>query len=153
MGVENIFNIEITKEDTMKKLIILLMLTVTQQVLAEGPVGQWKTIDDETKKAKSIVEVYQKADGTMAGKVLKLLQNPGAVCKKCDGAKKDKPIEGMEVLWGLKKDGDKWTGGTILDPKKGKTYRAEIKVTDGGKTLKVTGKVLMFSRSQLWHKQ
>ncbi|MBS9782092.1 MAG: DUF2147 domain-containing protein [Gammaproteobacteria bacterium] len=136
----------------MKKLMMFLLLGASQSVFAGGPIGQWKTIDDETKQAKSIVEVYQKADGTVAGKVLKLLQKPGAVCKKCDGAKKNQPIEGMEILWGLKKEGDKWTSGTILDPKKGKTYRAEIKVIDGGKTLKVTGKVLMFSRSQLWHK-
>ncbi len=137
----------------MKKLILFVLLIFGQQVFAgDSPVGQWKTIDDESKQAKSIVEIYQKSDGTIAGKVIRLLKKPSAVCKKCDGTKKNQPIEGMDILWGLKQKGDKWTDGTILDPAKGKTYRAEIKVIDGGKTLKVTGKVLMFGRSQLWHK-
>ncbi len=98
------------------------------------------------------MEIYQNADGTLAGKVIKLLKKPGALCEKCDGNRKNKPIEGMMVLWGLKEKGDKWSDGTILDPAKGKTYRSEIKLIDGGKSLKVTGKLFVFSRSQIWHK-
>lgn len=135
----------------MKKYLTLVALLFCTPMFA-GPVGKWKTIDDESKKAKSIVEIYQAKDGTLEGKVFKLLQKPGAVCKKCEGKNKGKPIEGMVILWGLKKDGDRWTAGTILDPAKGKTYAADIEVIDGGKALKVTGKLFVFSRSQIWKK-
>ena len=37
-------------------------------------------------------------------------------CKECKGDRKDKPIIGMTILWGLKQDGDEWNGGEILDP-------------------------------------
>ncbi len=137
----------------MKKIILIVLFAITQPLFAaDSPVGQWRSIDDETKEAKSIIKIYQQADGTVAGKVVKLLQKSGALCKKCTGKNKDKPIEGMEILWGLKENGDRWTSGTILDPKKGKTYRAEVQVINKGRSLKVTGKVLLFSRSQVWQK-
>ncbi len=61
------------------------------------------------------------------------------VCKKCDGERKNKPIEGMTIMWGLKKDGDEWSGGQILDPSKGKIYKVTIKLIDGGNKLDVHG--------------
>ncbi len=137
----------------MKKIILVALLAMTQSLFsAESPVGKWKSIDDETKEAKSIIKIYQEPDGTVAGKVIKLLQKPGALCEKCKGADKNKPIEGMKILWGLKDAGDSWDSGTILDPKKGKTYRAEIKVINKGRALKVTGKFLFISRSQVWQR-
>jgi uncharacterized protein (DUF2147 family) len=61
----------------------------------------------------------------------------------------------MTILWGLKQDGNEYTGGQILDPKNGKTYRAKMKLTDGGKKLEVRGfiGVSMFGRSQTWIRQ
>ena len=41
------------------------------------PVGVWKTIDDESGKAKSHVKIYER-NGKLYGKVTKLLLNPGA---------------------------------------------------------------------------
>ena len=73
-----------------------------------SPVGRWKTIDDETGKVKSIVEVTE-VNGTLQGKVVEILHSdrgPNPVCDKCDGANKNKPVKGMTILWGLKKDGD-----------------------------------------------
>ena len=57
--------------------------------------------------------------------------DPAHLCKACEGERKDKPIIGMNFLWGLKKDGDQYAGGEILDPKNGKIYRAKMKLIDG----------------------
>src|SRR3546814_2729399 len=69
------------------------------------PVGTWKTIDDATGKAKSLVTIRDD-DGTLHGKVVKLFNpfKPNPTCEKCEGKRKDQPIMGMEILWGLKKD-------------------------------------------------
>ncbi len=38
------------------------------------------------------------------------------------------------ILWGLKKQGDEYEGGAILDPESDKVYRAKMKLDgDGGK--------------------
>jgi uncharacterized protein (DUF2147 family) len=54
----------------------------------------------------------------------------------------------MVVLWGLKKDGNEWSGGKILDPKKGKIYRAKMWIEDGD--LMVRGYLGPFFRTQTW---
>ena len=56
----------------MKNLSLLIVLLFSMSTYAqEAIVGKWKTIDDETNKAKSIVEIFEK-DGVLYGKIEKL---------------------------------------------------------------------------------
>jgi len=117
---------------------------------ANSPVGTWKTIDDETKKVKSIVEIYEK-NGVVFGKIVKLIgESQDTKCDKCKGSKFNKPIVGMVFVWGMKKDGDKYEDGKILDPKNGKTYTCKMWIEDGN--LKVRGYIGFFYRTQTWYK-
>lgn len=57
-------------------------------------------------------------------------------------------------MWGLKQEGDnEWGGGSILDPKSGKIYRA--KITAQGNKLLVRGYlgISLLGRTQVWKKQ
>jgi len=115
---------------------------------------KWKNIDDETGKAKSIIEVYEQ-NGKIYGKILESLKPGGAkgeVCDKCEGADKGKPIIGLVIVKGLTADGDQYTGGTITDPNKGKTYKCKMKVIEGGKKLQVSGCISFLCRKQIWLK-
>ena len=120
-----------------------------------SPVGLWKTIDDKTGKERSVVRIAEN-NGVFEGKVEKIFDqpddDPSHLCKKCEGERKDKPIIGMTFLWGLKKDGDQYGGGEILDPKNGKIYRAKMQLTEGGRKLEVRGYIglSLFGRSQTW---
>lgn len=137
----------------------LLTTCVSLTLWAQSsPVGRWTTIDDETKKPKSIVEIFEK-DGMLYGKIEKLFrpetedQNPK--CDKCSGDKKDQPIIGMQILNGLKKDSDiKWSGGEILDPKNGKTYSCKIELIEEGKKLQLRGYIgfSLLGRTQVWER-
>jgi len=127
---------------------------------AEGdlsPVGRWKTIDDSTKQAKSIVNIWQKGD-TAYGTVDTIFPQPGKpadpICTNCEGYSKNKPIKGMTILWGLTKDDDEWSGGRILDPENGKTYKCYVEVIDGGRRLKVRGYIglSLIGRTQYWER-
>ncbi|MGQ3467927.1 DUF2147 domain-containing protein, partial [Xanthomonas campestris] len=89
---------------TFKTLIVALPLAAASLLAqaADSPVGRWKTIDDETGKPKSVVQIEQAANGTLSGKVVEILQSnhgPNPTCDKCDGALKGKPIKGMTILW------------------------------------------------------
>jgi uncharacterized protein (DUF2147 family) len=66
-----------------------------------------------------------------------------------DDPRKDQPTLGMEIIKGLEPDGDSYSGGTILDPKKGKEYKC--KITREGDILKMKGSILFFYRTQTWH--
>lgn len=115
--------------------------------------GKWKTIDDETGQAKSIVEVFKKSNGQYYGKITQLLAKPeNETCVKCTDDRKNKPLIGLEIIRGLKKSGNEFTGGTITDPKTGKTYKCTI--TRAGNKLNVRGYVgfSLIGRTQTWHK-
>jgi uncharacterized protein (DUF2147 family) len=120
------------------------------------PVGKWHSIDDKTKEVKSEISITE-SDGVLSGKVTKLLRKDAkqdAVCEECKGALKDKPILGLEIIHGAKKEAneDVWTGGKILDPENGKEYRLKMTPEDGGKKLAVRGYIgsPVFGRSQTW---
>lgn len=136
----------------MKLIVVLLAILPVAAFAQSSPVGRWKTIDDETGKVKSIVEIQKMTNGTLQGKVVDVLQSdrgPNPKCDKCSGANKGKPVEGMTILWGLKESGNTWAGGTILDPAKGKTYKSKAKMIDANK-LGVSGCLAFICREQTW---
>ena len=137
------------------KKIIFSLVAVFFSVLSYAQIeGKWKTIDDETGKPKSIVEIFKKSDGKYYGKVIQLLIKPADPnCSGCKDDRKDKPILGMEVIRGLSKDGSEFTKGTITDHKNGKTYKCTIK-KEGEDKLNVRGYIgfSALGRSQTWYK-
>jgi uncharacterized protein (DUF2147 family) len=141
------------------KFIATLLLLLPLAAFAQNtPVGKWRTIDDKTGKVKSIVEIYDAGDGTIAGKVLQVLNSdkgPHPLCDACKGSNHNKPVEGMVITWGLKKEGGSWEDGKILDPKNGKIYSAKMTPVDGGKKLEVRGYLgfSLLGRSQTWQRE
>ena len=135
----------------MKKIIFAFVALFFATLSYAQIEGKWKTIDDETGKPKSIVEIFKKTDGKYYGKITQLLIKPeNANCVKCKDDRKNKPLIGLEIIRGLVKDGNEFTGGTITNPKDGKTYKTEI-VRDEN-TLKV--KAIVFGiavKTQTWH--
>ena len=133
-------------------LWLCLLAGVVLSADLSSPLGDWKTIDDETGKVKSIVTIWEE-NGRLYGKVKEILDpNASRTCRNCEGELKDAPIEGMRILWDLQKEGDEWTKGTIFDPAKGKEYRSSLRLTEGGHKLEVTGHLFVFSRSQTWER-
>ena len=135
-----------------------LMVASNFAAAAGSPVGTWRSIDDKTKQERSIIRVTEE-NGEFKGAVEKIFDQPGDdpahLCKECNGERQDKPIVGMTILWGLKKDGDIWAGGKILDPKNGKIYRCKMTLSEDGKTLNVRGfiGISLIGRTQTWHRE
>jgi len=119
------------------------------------PAGLWKTIDDHTKKERSLIRITDVA-GVLTGRIEKSLDpdsKPGEVCDKCTDEHKDKPLLGMALIRNTKQNSsDKaiWDGGDITDPDNGKVYRLRLKPLDGGKLLEVRGYIGPFYRNQTW---
>lgn len=138
----------------MKKLIFSLAAVLFSFMSYAQIVGTWKTIDDETGKAKSIMRIYKKTDGKYYGEIKELLIKPeNETCVKCTGKLKDKPLVGLEILQKLAIDGDGWSGGTITDPANGKTYKCKAVINADG-NLEVRGYVgfSLLGRTQTWIK-
>ncbi len=118
-------------------------------------IGQWKTIDDNTGKERSIVEISKKGE-KYYGTIVKLFREPGddpdPICDECD---KDDPrfnqkVVGMEIIKDMEFDPDDnvYEDGNILDPENGSVYDCMLWVEDGN--LKVRGYILFLYRTQTW---
>ncbi len=114
--------------------------------------GNWVTIDDETGVEKSIIKLYIE-NNTLYGRIETLLleEDQGQLCTNCSGSELNQPIEGLIILKGLTRDGEQWTGGTILDPANGKEYQCTLTL-NGTSELNVRGFIgfSFIGRTQRW---
>lgn len=137
-----------------KNILLIFILFLYFNSYSQSILGKWKTIDDETGKERSIVEIYQ-VEGNIYAKIDKLLEKSeeNKVCENCEGANKNKPLKGMIIINGLTKDGNEWNGGKILDPKSGNEYKCYITLENPDK-LKVRGYLgfALLGRTQYWYK-
>lgn len=134
--------------------IVMMMFAFVAKAFAASPVGTWTTIDDKTGKKRAVVQLSMHGD-TLSGRIIKVYKQEGdtGICSKCPGQFKDKPIKGIQFVWGLKRASEnEWAGGQILDPKTGKIYNA--KMTMEGDKLYVRGYVgfSLLGRTQVWVK-
>lgn len=134
--------------------LLFAFIFISASSYAQSPViGTWKTIDDETGKEKSVVEIFERG-GKVYGKITKLFrekgEDPDPTCLECDedDDRYKKKIIGMEIIKDMKKVGSELAEGTILDPNNGKVYRCKIWVE--GSELKVRGYLGPFYRTQTW---
>lgn len=139
----------------MKKLLTCLSIItfLSFSLSAQEVTGKWKNFNHEG-KVNSIITVFKK-DGKVYGKVDRIMkeEDRDRVCTACDGELKNKPIEGMVIMQGLEKDGDEYSGGTIVDPKTGKEYRCKIWIdADNPDVLKVRGYLAFFYKTKTWER-
>lgn len=132
-------------------LILFILCFFFSSLTAQSITGKWKTIDDNTGDAKSIVEIYEEK-GKIYGRIISVV-NPAArdnKCVDCSGKQKDKPIVGLVFIEGLSKNSGVYDGGTILNPENGKTYKCRLKLEGDSDTLQVRGYLAFFYRTQYW---
>jgi uncharacterized protein (DUF2147 family) len=150
--------VKFLNQTTSNFLVIGLILLSTSDMAStaeRSPVGLWKTIDDHTGKPRGLLRITE-ANGEYQARVEKTFPAPGEEpnpkCEKCEGARHNQPVIGMTILWGLKKHGDEYQDGKILDPESGRIYRARIRLQDGGEKLDVRGFIgfSLIGRSQTW---
>jgi uncharacterized protein (DUF2147 family) len=136
---------------------LLSLMLCGQAVSADdSPIGLWQATDPDTKQPSgwfAITEDNGVYVGTLAKMFLQPGQDPGITCDKCKDDRHDQPWLGLQIIRGMKPDGDnKYDGGTILDPRDGNVYDATMTVTQDGQTLVVRG-FLGFSllgRNEYW---
>jgi uncharacterized protein (DUF2147 family) len=120
-----------------------------------SPVGLWQAVDNDTKQPTGWFLISDH-DGVYAGIIAKMFLKPGedpnVVCDQCKDDRQNHPWLGLEIIRGMKQEGDKYVDGTILDPRDGKVYKANMKLTPDGQTLVVRGYIgfSLLGQNQYW---
>jgi uncharacterized protein (DUF2147 family) len=116
-------------------------------------VGNWKTVDDKTGEVRALVRIFKATNGLYYGKIEKMYKYASAVCEKCEGEDKGKPVLGMMIIRGMKADKDVLKEGYLLDPESGKKYYGTISYDPSTKKLKLRGSIDKYGflgRNQYW---
>jgi uncharacterized protein (DUF2147 family) len=121
-----------------------------------SPVGLWQAVDEDTKQPTGWFLISEHSgvyDGIIAKMFLKPGEDPNVVCSQCKDDRHNHPWLGLEIIRGMAQEGDdKYGGGTILDPRDGKIYKATMKLSADAQTLVVRGYVgfELLGENQYW---
>ena len=118
-------------------------------LLVSDIVGYWKTVDDD--KVRSIMGIYEH-ENKCYGRIVATYNDEGWIKdtmhspkEMAEGVEGHPPYCGLDILWGLSKNGEKWTEGKIMDPEKGRVYDAEA--WREGENLILRGELKIFGQS------
>ena len=122
------------------------------------PVGLWQAVDDDTKQPTGwflISDHNGTYDGIIAKMFLRPGEDPNEICAACKDDRHNHPWLGLEIIRGMKPEGEsKYSGGTILDPRDGKIYKAKMTVSADGQTLTMRGYmgISLFGKDEVWNR-
>ena len=139
----------------MKQLLFILVFFVTTTSISSQTIfGTWNSKNEKTGEIDSVIEVYQENEKAYA-KVIEIKdpKRQNLLCIACEGENEGKKILGLNILTGLEKDEDEWSGGNILDPRNGKIYKCYIKLVKHNK-LKLRGYIgfSLFGKTAYWER-
>jgi uncharacterized protein (DUF2147 family) len=117
--------------------------------------GFWQDADEEGRPQAWFY--FTEKDGVYNGRIVRMFKKPGdpdtpPTCQKCTGDQKGAPMLGLQIVTGMKRNGGSYTDGSILDPRDGSVYHAQMELSADGKELSVRGYlgIPMLGQTQIW---
>lgn len=136
----------------MRGTLLALLLLAHPATAADTPAGLWQTPGRADPTPAGTVRLSLR-NGLLYGRI-ESIYDPARRrlrCTACTGDRKDAPFLGLEIIRDLHPESGEWTGGTVLDPDTGHTYRATVRLADP-RHLTIRGYlgISLFGATQTW---